>query len=79
MQVPIHYWKDLLIGFVTTLTLLVDKKDNNYDAFIVIVDRLTKMVHYKFVKIKINVIGRGEVNIDMILSYHGLPELIMTD
>ena len=36
---------------MTDLPLSSDWKSNNYDSILVIVDRLTKMVHYKPVKV----------------------------
>ena len=47
-------WKDLLIDFVTGLSISIDWKGDNYNSIWVIVDWLTKMVHYKKVKVIIN-------------------------
>ena len=41
---PTHQLKDFLIDFVTGLLLSVNKKGNNYNSILVIVDRLTKMM-----------------------------------
>ena len=46
---------------------------------LVIVDWLTKIVHYKSVKITINVLGLAEVIIDVVVCYYGVPESIVTD
>ena len=79
LPVPTHRWKDLLMDFVTGLPISTDWKGDSYDSILVIVDRLTKMVHYKLVKITIDAPGLAEVIIDMVVCHHGLPNLIVTD
>ena len=74
-----HQWKNLSIDFVTGLSLSVDWKGNSYNSILVIVDRLTKMVHYKPVKVTIDTPGLAEVILDMVVWYHGLLDLIVTD
>ena len=46
LQIPTHRWKDLLIDFVIGLPILTDWKGESYNSILVIVDWLTKMVHY---------------------------------
>ena len=53
--------------------------EDTYDSILVIVDRLTKMVHYEPVKITINAPGLTEVIIDVVVRHHGLPDSIVTD
>ena len=65
--IPTHQWIDLLIDFVTGLPLFADWKGNSYDLILVIVDRLTKMVHYKPVKVTINALELAEVIIDVVV------------
>ena len=67
------------MDFVTGLPLFTDWKGNSYDSILVIVDRLTKMVHYEPVKITINAPGLAEVIIDVVLRYHGLPDFIISN
>ena len=67
------------MDFVTGLPVSADWKGDNYDSILVIVDRLTKMVHYKPVKVTINAPGLAEVIIDMIIWHHGLPNSIVID
>ena len=52
------------MDFVTGLPVSTDWKGDSYDSILVIVDRLTKMVHYKLVKVTINAPGLAEVIID---------------
>ena len=79
LHIPTHRWKDLSMNFVTGLPLSADWKGDSYDLILVIVDRLTKMVHYKLVKITIDAPGLAEVIIDMIVRHHGLPNSIVTN
>ena len=67
------------MDFVTGLPLSADWKGDNYDSILVIVNRLTKMVHYEPVKVTIDAPGLAEVIIDVVVWYHGLPDLIVTD
>ena len=67
------------MNFVTGLPLSADWKGNNYDSILVIVDRLTKMVHYKLVKVTIDAPRLAEVIIDMVVWHHGLPDSIVTN
>ena len=74
-----HQWKDLSIDFVTGLPILTNWKRDSYDSTLVIIDRLTKMVHYKLVKITINALGLAEVIIDVMVWYHSLLDSIITN
>ena len=79
LLVPTHWWKDLLMDFVTGLPISTNWKRDSYDSILVIVDRLTKMVHYEPVKITIDAPGLDEVIINVVVRHHGLPDSIMTD
>ena len=67
------------MDFVTGLPVSTNCKGETYDSILVIVDRLTKMVHYKPVKVTINAPGLAEVIFDVIVRHHGLPDSIVTD
>ena len=67
------------MDFVTGLPLSADWKGDSYDSILIIVDRLTKMVHYKPVKVIIDAPGLAEVIIDVVVRHHGLPDSIVTD
>ena len=67
------------MDFVTGLPILTNWKRDSYDFILVIVDRLTKMVHYKLVKIIIDAPGLAEIIIDVLVCQHGLSDLIVTD
>ncbi len=79
LTVPTHRWKDLSIDFITGLPISADWKGDNYDSILIIVDRLTKMVHYEPVKVTIDATGLAEVIIDVVVHHHGFPESIVTD
>ena len=67
------------MDFVTGLPLSADWKGNSYDSILVIINRRTKMVYYKPVKIIIDTLGLAEVILDMVVQHHGLPDSIVTD
>ena len=62
---------------VTGLSLSINWKNNNYDLILVIIDRLSKLVHYKLVEVTINASKLAEVSIDMVVQYYGLPDSII--
>ena len=47
LPVPTHHWKDLSMDFVTGLPQSADWRGDGYDSILVIVNWLTKMVHYE--------------------------------
>ena len=67
------------MDFLTGLPILTNWKKDSYDSILIIVDRLTKMVHYEPVKMTINAPRLAKVIIDMVVRYHGLFDLIVTD
>ena len=67
------------MDFVTGLPISTNWKKDSYDSILVIVNRLTKMVHYKLVKTTINAPGLAEVIIDVIVRHHSLSNLIVTN
>ena len=72
-----HCWKDLSMDFVTGLPISTDWKGDSYDSILVIVDWLTKMVHYKPAKVTINAPGLAEVIINVVVRHYGLPDSIV--
>ena len=67
------------MDFVTGLPISTNWKGDSQDSILVIVDWLTKMVHYNPVKITIDALGRVEVIIDVVVCHHGFPDSIVTD
>ena len=84
------WWLTILAGCYPLLEGFIDRfchgfasfdglEGSNYDSILVIVNRLTKMVHYKPMKITIDASGFAEVIINMVVRHHGLPDLIVTN
>ncbi len=67
LPVPTHRWKNLSMDFVTGLSVSTNWKGETYDSILVIVDRLTKMVHYEPLKVTINVPALAEVIIKAVV------------
>ena len=59
------------------MPILTDWKADSYDSIFVIVDRLTKMVYYKPVKITIDAPGLTKIIIDVVVKHHGLSDSIV--
>ena len=58
---------------------MIDWKGDSHNSILVIVNWLTKMIHYKPVKVTIDALGLVEVIIDVVVRHHGLPNTIVTD
>ncbi len=67
------------MDFITSLTISADWKGDSYDSILVIINRLTKMVHYEPVKVMIDTPGLAEVIINMVVCHYGVLESIVTD
>ncbi len=70
------------MDFVTGLPISTNWKDESYDPILVVVDRLTKIIHYEPVKVTIDALGLAEVIINVVVRdfrYHGLPDSIVSD
>ncbi len=67
------------MNFFTGLSISANWKGDSYNSILVIVDRLTKMVHYIPVKVTIDTPGLAEVIIDMVVRHHGVPKSIVMD
>ena len=52
-------------------------KGDSYNSILIIINRLTKIVHYKLIKINIYVSRLLEIIIDIIVKHHGFLDLIM--
>ena len=79
LPVPTHWWKNLLIDFVIGLPASTNWKSNSYNLILVIIDQLTKIVHYIPVKVMINISDLAKVIINIIVRHHGVLESIVTD
>ncbi len=65
------------MDFVTELSISTDWKGKTYNLILVIVNRSTKIVHYKPVKVTIDAPGLSEVIIVIVVRHHSLPDSIV--
>ena len=79
LPVPIHRWKNVSINFIIGLPVSTNWKFKTYNSILVIVDRFTKIIHYKPIKITIDAPGLAEVLIDIIVRQYGLLDSIVSD
>ena len=57
------------------LPVLTDWKNKSHDLIFIIIDWLTKMIYYKSIKIKIDVLSHTKVIIKVVIKHHSLPIL----
>ncbi len=67
------------MDFVTGLLVSTNSKGETYNSILVIVNRLTKMVHYEPVKVTIDAPALIDVIIEAVVRHHGLPVSIVSD
>ena len=59
------------MDFVTGLPISTNWKVESYDFILVIGDQLTKILHYKPVKVTINTLGLVKIILDVVVWHHG--------
>lgn len=64
---PTYWSKDLFMNLLTRLLVSLDWRDESYDSILIIIYQLTKLVHFKLVKITIDAPSLAEVIINMIV------------
>jgi hypothetical protein len=75
LSIPTWKWDDISIDFIVGLPLTARKKDSIW----VVVDRLTKTVHFIAVHTTYSVQQYVELYIDQIVWLHGIPKTIISD
>ena len=73
-SIPERPWTHILADFITKLPLA-----QGYDSILVVVDRLTKMVHFIPTTEKTSAEGLARLFRDNVWKLHGLPESIISD
>jgi hypothetical protein len=68
-------WLDITVDMITELPCTVD----GYDAVIVFVDRMTKMVHFVPCKKTLDSQGFCQLFMDNIVRLHGWPKRVVSD
>ena len=73
-SIPEKPWTHILADFITKLPLA-----QGYDSILVVVNRLTKIVHFIPTMEKTSVEGLAWLFKDNMWKLHGLPESIISD
>jgi len=73
-KAPEKTWTHMTADFITKLPLAQE-----YDAILVVCDRLTKMVHFILTTDKTSAEGLARLFRDHVWKLHGLPESIISD
>jgi len=73
-SIPEKPWTYILADFITKLPLAQE-----YDSILVVVDQLTKMVHFILTTEKTSAEGLARLFRDNVWKLHGLPESIISD
>ena len=79
LLVSIHCWKNLLMDFITDLSILTNWKGDSYDSILIIINWLTKMVYYNPVNIIIDAPSLKEIIINIVVKHHSLPDSIINN
>lgn len=79
LPIPSYWEKDLSIDFVTGLPISTDWKGENYNFILVIIYRLTKIIHYKLLKVIINTPSLLIVILVVVRQYYRLLDSIVTN
>ncbi len=70
---------EFIIDFIMGLSISTNWKGKSYDFILMIINYLTKMVHYKPIIVTINAPGLAKVIIDIIVHHYSISEIIVTD
>jgi len=73
-SIPEKLWTHILVDFITKLPLA-----QGYDSILVVVDQLTKMVHFILTMEKMSAEGLARLFRDNVWKLHRLPKSIISD
>jgi len=73
-SIPEKVWTHISVDFITKLPLAQE-----YDAILVVVDRLTKIAHFIPTTERTSIEGLAQLFRDNIWKLHGLPDSIILD
>lgn len=79
LLVPTHKWKYFSIDFVIGLPKSKNWQKIQYYSIFLIVERLTKMVHYKLVLTMLDAEQLAKILIKTVIKYYSLLDSIITD
>ena len=74
LLIPQHVWTDISMDFIEGLPLFKGK-----DVIMVIVDRLSKYVHFVGLKHPFTAATAAQAYLDNVFKLHGLPNTIVSD
>ena len=72
-------WFDITMNFVTNLSSSIDWTRTNYDSILVVVDKLTKMIHYILVTKKVTTKQLIDIFIRELIRHHDVSKFIVID
>lgn len=79
LPISTYYWKNHSTNFVIDFSFSINWKGNSYDIILVDVNSLMKMIYYELVKTMIDIAGLIKIIINVVIKYHSLLELILSD
>jgi hypothetical protein len=75
LPIPNKKWEIVSMDFITSLP----RTKNKYDAIMVVVDKLTKMVHFILCTTDIDARQVARLFFNEVVRYHGIPATIISD
>jgi hypothetical protein len=75
LPIPQRRWQQVTMDLITQLP----KSKNGYDAIVVFVDKLSKMVHYAPTNTSVDAVELAKLFISNVVRLHGVPESIVSD
>ena len=79
LPIPKYKWADWSMDFVTGLPESMDWTGIKFDSILVVICRLTKMVHYIPCTKNVTAEDLADILIREVVRLHGLPDSIVTD
>ena len=79
LPIPEYKWADITMDFVTGLPESRDWNGAIYDSIFVVVDRLSKMVHYVPCSKTVSAEDLAEIFIREVVRLHGVPTSVVSD
>ena len=67
------------MDFVTKSPVSTNWKGESYNSILIIVDRLTKMIHYEPIMVTINALGLAKVIFNVVVWHHSRLNSIVSD
>lgn len=67
------------MNLMTDLAIITDGKEDSYDAILVIIDYLIKIIYYEPIKTTIDAVSLAEIIIDMVVRHYSLQKSILSD